>query len=74
MSLCASACTIKRPILNFPTWTGRIKTLRCLLGTLQESPELATYTGYHTGNDKLDLLTVEAYEQRTVKDLHKCFR
>ena len=31
---------------------------------LKESPELSTYTGYHTENDKLDTFTVAAYEQR----------
>ncbi len=33
---------------------------------LRESPELSTYTGYHTANDKLDVFTVQAYENRKV--------
>ena len=33
---------------------------------LDESPELSTYKGYHTGNDKLDEFTTAAYERRKV--------
>lgn len=38
---------------------------------LSESPEFSTYIGYHTANDKLDTLTVEAYEQRKVHAVSK---
>ena len=33
---------------------------------LDESPELSTYKGYHTGNDKLDEFTTAAYKRRKV--------